>query len=78
MHQDRGKDFKQLCRAAAHEMDPDKLMILVAEIIEAFDERECKRNSATEREKISEPPNEAYSSSYGPEPVGSTVCRYLS
>jgi hypothetical protein len=77
MDQDRG-DFKELCRAAAHEMDPDKLMVLVAEIIEAFDERERKRNSPTEREKDSEPPNGAYRPSHGPEPVGSTFYRYLS
>ena len=78
MHQDRGKDFTELCRAAAHEMDPDKLMILVAEIIEAFDKRERKRNSAPEHEENSDPPNRAYSSTYGPEPVGSTFYRYLS
>lgn len=71
MDQDGGKDFKELCRAAANEMDPDKLMILVAEIIQAYDAREKKPNSATEREpeKDSKPPHREFSQRYRPDAV---------
>ena len=32
MDQDRVKDWRELCKAAANELDPKKLMALIAEI----------------------------------------------
>lgn len=78
MDNDRSNDFKELCRAAAHEMDSDKLMVLVAEIIDAYDEGERKRNSAPEREKTADPPSRVYSSRCGPKPAASSSIRYWS
>ena len=40
MDQDRGKDWRELCQAAATELDPKKLMALIAEITRALDERD--------------------------------------
>jgi hypothetical protein len=38
MDQDRVKDWRELCEAAANEPDPKKLMALIAEITRALDE----------------------------------------
>jgi hypothetical protein len=46
MDQDRVKDWRELCKAAANELDPKKLMALIAEITRALDERDKKRNIA--------------------------------
>jgi hypothetical protein len=43
MDQDRVKDWRELCKAAANELDPKKLMALIAEITRALDERDKKR-----------------------------------
>ena len=45
MHQDRDKNWQDLCPAAATEQAPKKLMALVSEIIKALDERERKAES---------------------------------
>jgi len=36
----QGKDWRELCAAAAIEPDPEKLVTLVQQILEAFDERD--------------------------------------
>jgi hypothetical protein len=36
------KDWRKLCKAAANELDPSKLMELVSEIIAALDEHDAK------------------------------------
>ena len=51
MDQDRGKDWRELCQAAATELDPKKLMALIAEISRALDERDERRNIASENQK---------------------------
>ena len=48
MDQDRAMDWRELCKAAANELDPNKLMALVAEINWALDERDKNRNIASE------------------------------
>lgn len=48
MDQDRAKDWRELCKAAASELDPNNLMALFAEITLALDERDQKRNIASE------------------------------
>jgi hypothetical protein len=51
MDQDRVRDWRELCKAAANEPDPKKLMALIAEIIRALDERDERRNIARENQK---------------------------
>jgi hypothetical protein len=48
MDQDRAKDWRELCKAAANETDPNKLMALIAEITVALDERDKRRNLASD------------------------------
>jgi hypothetical protein len=55
MNQDHVKDWRELCKAAANELDPKKLMALVAEITRALDERDASRNIAGENERIESP-----------------------
>jgi hypothetical protein len=43
MDQDRTRDWRELCSAAANELDPAKLMDLIAELTKALDERDEKR-----------------------------------
>jgi hypothetical protein len=45
MDQDRPKDWRELCKAAATELDPAKLMKLVSEINTALDERDRRRKT---------------------------------
>jgi hypothetical protein len=42
--QHQTKDWRELCKAAADEPDPNKLMALIAEITKALDERDGRRN----------------------------------
>ena len=42
MDQKRSKDWRELCKAVANELDPAKLMDLIAELTEALDERDKK------------------------------------
>ena len=51
MGQDSAKDWRELCKEAANESDPRKLMILVAEIIKALDARDARRYSNRENQK---------------------------
>ena len=51
-NQDHAKDWRELCKAAANEPDPKKLMALVAEITRALDERDASRNIASKNERI--------------------------
>ena len=51
MDQDRVKDWRELCQAAATELDPKKLMALIAEISRAPHERDERRNIANENQK---------------------------
>ena len=48
MDQDRVKNWRELYQAAANELDPKKLMALIAEIARALDERDGRRNIASE------------------------------
>ena len=50
MDQDRTKDWREICKAAASELNPAKLMDLIAELTRALDERD-QRRQATPREK---------------------------
>jgi len=50
MDQDGVKDWRELCKAAANELDPNRLMALAAEINRALDERDKKRNIAIEND----------------------------
>ena len=52
MDQDRVKDWRELCKAAASELDPKKLMALIGEITRALDERDERRNIASENQKM--------------------------
>jgi len=45
MNQDQTKDWRELCKAAANEPDPKKLMTLVAQITKALDERNATRRN---------------------------------
>jgi hypothetical protein len=38
------RDWRELCKAAATELDPVKLMVLITEINQAFDELDQQRN----------------------------------
>ena len=51
MDQPHTKDRRELCKAAANESDPEKLMVLVAEITKALDERDARRYSGRENQK---------------------------
>jgi len=44
----RIKDWRELCRAAANESDPAKLMNLIAELTKALDERNKKGRTTSE------------------------------
>ena len=43
MDPERTKDWRELCKAAANELDPEKLMHLIAELTRALDERDKDR-----------------------------------
>jgi len=45
--QDRSRDWRELCKEAATELDPAKLMNLIAELTRALNERDRNRQSAT-------------------------------
>jgi hypothetical protein len=54
--EDRTKDWPELCKAAANELDPAKLMELIGELTRALDERDKRRgkvNDPGRREKHS-------------------------
>ena len=43
MDQEHKKDWREICKAAASELDPEKLMHLIAELTSALDERDKNR-----------------------------------
>jgi hypothetical protein len=46
MTESKGADWRELCAAAAHEEDAERLTCLVNQIIEAFDQSLSPRSSA--------------------------------
>jgi hypothetical protein len=52
MDQDRTKDWRELCKAAASELDPAKLMNLIAELTRALDERDQKGRTTTGENRV--------------------------
>lgn len=55
MYQDSPKDWQALCKAAATEADPKKLMNLVSEILEALDNNDRNCCGASAPSKRAEP-----------------------
>jgi hypothetical protein len=49
MDQDDRNNWRELCRKAASELDPEKLMQLIAELTKALDERDKDRKSPRTR-----------------------------
>jgi len=47
MDRDQTKDWRELCKAAAQELDPVKLTEIIAELIKTLDERDRKRRNTT-------------------------------
>lgn len=48
MGQDCRKDWREICKAAATELDPAKLMRLIAELTRALEERDQNRKTTLE------------------------------
>lgn len=48
MDQDPKNDWREPCKKAANELDPAKLMDLIAELTKALDERDRKRKAPRE------------------------------
>jgi hypothetical protein len=46
--EDRTKDWRELCKAAANELDPAKLMELIGELTRALDERDKRRGKVND------------------------------
>lgn len=55
MAQDRTMDWQELCKKAANELDPAKLMQLIAELTKALDERNNKRSNGLDRRGDKDP-----------------------
>ena len=66
MDSERTKDWRELCKAAASELDPEKLMHLIAELTKALDERD--RNRTVSR-KASDDSNKRQSPPFQREPA---------
>lgn len=49
--QDHLNDWRELCKAAVNEPDPEKLMNLISEINRLLDERERKQKSISDNAK---------------------------
>ena len=64
MDEDRTKDWRELCKKAASELDPAKLMELIAELTKALDERDRKRNSVRERAEDKDPGERSLQSAF--------------
>ena len=62
MSQTGPKDWRELCRKAAEELDPDKLMDLIVEINKALDEQSKKRRGIFENINNTDPEKEAWES----------------
>ena len=48
MDQNRNENWQDLCKAAANELDPKKLMDLIVELNKALDERVSQRAGSVE------------------------------
>jgi hypothetical protein len=48
MTQDRTMDWQELCKKAANELDPPKLMQLIVELTKALDKRNNKSSNGVE------------------------------
>jgi hypothetical protein len=46
LDKDQPKDWRELCKAAARELDPQKLMQLIGELTRALEERDRRPHSA--------------------------------
>ena len=47
MDRDQPKDWRELCKAAAQELDPAKLTDIIAQLIKSLDERDRNRRNGT-------------------------------
>ena len=47
MDRDHTKDWRELCKAAANEPDPEKLKDLIIELTKALDDRDKSRRNVT-------------------------------
>ena len=52
--QHQTKDWRELCKAAANESDPNKLMALIAELTKALEERDGRRNATRRNDNNSD------------------------
>jgi hypothetical protein len=48
MNQNRNENWRELCKAAANEVDPNKLMDLITELNKALEERDGRRTTPAE------------------------------
>jgi hypothetical protein len=47
MNENRTEDWREICKAAANELDPVRLMELIVELNRALDEHDLKRRKST-------------------------------
>ncbi|HUD67319.1 MAG TPA: hypothetical protein VMQ17_22235 [Candidatus Sulfotelmatobacter sp.] len=64
MTQDRSMDWQELCKKAANELDPAKLMQLIAELTKALDERNNNRSNGLERGDDKDPGGRSLQSAF--------------
>jgi hypothetical protein len=64
MTQDRTMDWQELCKKAANELDPAKLMQVVAELTKALDERNNKRSNGLDRGDDKDPGERSLQSAF--------------
>jgi len=64
MDQDLAKDWRELCKKAANELDPAKLMALIAELTKALDERDKKHNRVREKGEAGDPGERSLQSAF--------------
>jgi len=55
MHKDTTKDWRELCKKAAKELDPERLLELIVQINDALDEHAKKRKASIEGTIDSDP-----------------------
>lgn len=59
MSQDNPKDWRELCRKAVEEFDPDKLMDLIIELNKVLDEQVRKRQAIVDEARDAETETES-------------------
>lgn len=57
-------DWQELCKKAANELDPAKLMQLIAELTKALDERNNNRSNGRERGDDKDPGERSLQSAF--------------